>query len=124
MQPLLDALHERFDGRDGVIFLSGDLAAGKTTLVQRYVGSSEVSSPTFSLQNCYEGDVYHYDLYNITTEEFMHKGLLEELEKPGLHFIEWGDEALRELLKSAGFAVTNIDIKNLNNSREYTIYDA
>jgi len=58
---------------DAIVFLRGDLAAGKTTLtgaVAKQKGIvGEVTSPTFSLQQCYEGDegknLYHYDLYRL-----------------------------------------------------------
>ena len=54
--------------QNGVVILKGDLAAGKTTLVKAVVKAmgidDEVTSPTFSLQQCYGDSIYHYDLYN------------------------------------------------------------
>lgn len=89
----------------GAVILQGDLASGKTTLTQaaaRYLKIDEpVTSPTFSLQQRYGDQMFHYDIYNHGIEHFMALGLLEELEKPGYHFIEWGDETLIELLQSA-----------------------
>jgi tRNA threonylcarbamoyladenosine biosynthesis protein TsaE len=42
---------------DAIVFLRGDLAAGKTTLTQAIAKDKgivgEVTSPTFSLQQCY-----------------------------------------------------------------------
>jgi len=88
---------------NAVVFLRGDLASGKTTLTQavaKYKGvTSEVTSPTFSLQQCYSHNFYHYDLYRIDYDEFMAMGLFEEFEKEGWHFVEWGSDELKSFLK-------------------------
>ena len=111
---------------NGVVILRGDLAAGKTTLVKaiaKELGcSDEVTSPTFSLQQCYGEQIFHYDIYNHGLEHFISLGMLEELEREGLHFIEWGDDTLIELLESVGIETMVIDIiKKSNNTREYRI---
>lgn len=99
---------------DGVIILQGDLASGKTTLTQeiaKQFGIDEaVTSPTFSLQQCYGDQLYHYDIYNHGIDHFLALGMLEELERPGYHFIEWGDEKLIALLKSAQMPYMVIEI--------------
>ena len=110
----------------GVVVLRGDLAAGKTTFVKaiaKALGEKEdVTSPTFSLQQCYGSNIYHYDIYNHGLEHFISLGMLEELEKEGLHFIEWGDDALIELLESVGIDVMSIDIKKISDkAREYSV---
>lgn len=78
---------------NGVVILKGDLAAGKTTFVKTVAKlkgiCDDVTSPTFSLQQCYGDDTYHYDIYNKGLDHFVALGMLEELEKEGLHFIEW-----------------------------------
>ena len=113
---------------DAVVILQGDLAAGKTTLVKaivKYLGIDDVvTSPTFSLQQCYANKVYHYDIYNEGVENFMQLGLFEEFEKQGLHFVEWGDERLQTLLVSAGYNVLSVHIEKQNNSRCYRIENA
>jgi len=108
----------------GVVILRGDLAAGKTTFVKamaKELGFNEdVTSPTFSLQQCYGDKIFHYDIYNHGLEHFISLGMLEELEKEGLHFIEWGDDALVNLLANAGIDTMTIDIKKTkNDAREY-----
>ncbi|NPA66208.1 MAG: tRNA (adenosine(37)-N6)-threonylcarbamoyltransferase complex ATPase subunit type 1 TsaE [Epsilonproteobacteria bacterium] len=110
----------------GVVILRGDLAAGKTTLVKEFVKflkkDAEVTSPTFSLQQVYGDKIFHYDIYNKGLDHFIALGMLEELEKEGLHFIEWGDEQLQQLLQSAGFDVATIDIKKISpEKREYEV---
>jgi tRNA threonylcarbamoyladenosine biosynthesis protein TsaE len=111
---------------NGVIILKGDLAAGKTTLVKAVVKaldvSDEVTSPTFSLQQVYGSKIYHYDMYNHGLEHFISLGMLEELDKEGLHFVEWGDNELLKILTSAGIPTVVIEIEKIaDNQREYRI---
>jgi len=112
----------------GVIVLQGDLAAGKTTLVSSFAssfgGKDCVTSPTFSLQQCYLDNIFHYDIYNHGLEHFLALGMLEELEKEGYHFIEWGDEDLIEILMSAEIPFMTIEIEKLDNKRVYKVHDA
>ena len=112
--------------KNGVIVLRGDLAAGKTTLVQKVVESlgikEEVTSPTFSLQHRYGNGVFHYDMYNHGLEHFMALGMLEELERDGLHFVEWGDDTLLEILDAAQIESMTIDIEKISgDKREYRV---
>ena len=111
---------------DGVVILKGDLAAGKTTLVKAVVKalgiSDEVTSPTFSLQQCYGDSIYHYDMYNHGLDHFISLGMLEELDKKGLHFVEWGDDKLIEILSSCGIPTVVIEIEKVSDDeREYRI---
>ena len=112
--------------QNGVIIKRGDLAAGKTTLVKNIAKKlgylEDVTSPTFSLQQCYGDKIFHYDIYNHGVEHFISLGMLEELDKEGLHFIEWGDEKLIELLESVGIETMVIDIEKISDKqREYTV---
>ena len=112
--------------KEGVVILRGDLAAGKTTFVKvvaKALGYTEdVTSPTFSLQQCYGENLFHYDIYNHGLEHFLSLGMLEELDKKGLHFIEWGDDTLIKMLQNVGIEVMSIDIEKTNNDkREYTV---
>ena len=120
----LKKLLENFNN-EAIVILRGDLASGKTTFVKNFVKSSGiediVTSPTFSLQSIYDNRIFHYDVYNKTLEEFISLGLLEEFEKSGIHFVEWGDEKLEELLKSYGFDVLVLNIKKLEDKRQYKI---
>lgn len=125
---VVTAIKERL-GDGGVVILQGNLAAGKTTLTQHFaqsLGVSEaVTSPTFSLQQCYGEQMYHYDIYNHGLDHFLSLGMLEELEKEGYHFIEWGDETLYTLLKSAMIPVIVVEIQTVaTDNRVYRITDA
>ena len=109
----------------GIYLLKGDLASGKTTLVKamvQYLGnSSVVTSPTFLLAQDYGGEIYHYDIYQKNLEELLEIGFLEELEKEGWHFIEWGDEKLAKILKQIGMDFKSIEILPKQHLREYRI---
>jgi tRNA threonylcarbamoyladenosine biosynthesis protein TsaE len=108
-----------------IVFLRGDLAAGKTTLTQgiaRAEGiAGDVTSPTFSLQHVYGDRIYHYDLYRIGMEELFALGLFEAFGEPGWHFVEWGSEELEALLRQTGFAVHVVTIMPAGDRRTYVI---
>lgn len=115
--------------KGGVVVLQGDLASGKTTLTQafaRYLGVEDnVTSPTFSLQQCYGEKLYHYDLYNYGFEKFLSLGMMEELDHAGYHLIEWGDEKLIERLNRAGIDTVILKIsKRDEQSRCYEVQRA
>lgn len=111
--------------KDIIVLLRGTLASGKTTLVKNYVKSlglnDTVTSPTFSLQSVYSNFIYHYDVYNKTLQEFISLGLLEEFEKSGIHFVEWGDESLQKILNNYGFELIIVNIEKKEDKREYII---
>ncbi len=89
-----------------VVYLEGDLGAGKTTLVRgllRHLGySGAVKSPTYSLVELHaiSGlNLYHFDFYRLNQpEEFLDAGLDEYFsptgEQSGVCLVEWPDRAL------------------------------
>ena len=91
---MLDQLDENY-----VIFLEGDLGAGKTTFVKGFMKGMNfeevVNSPTFSLIERIELQkhyIFHVDLYRINNKsELFELDLHEEsyLDKPSIHLIEW-----------------------------------
>ncbi len=111
--------------QDCIIFLRGDLAAGKTTLTQAIAKAKgiegEVTSPTFSLQHCYGDGLYHYDLYRLDYKEFMQMGLFEEFDKEGWHMVEWGSNELKAFLDAAGYNTALIEIEPALEGRKYRI---
>lgn len=125
IKTVVDKLKTVINNEDTIVILRGDLASGKTTLVKNYVESlgldDLVTSPTFSLQSIYSDEIYHYDVYNKTLDEFIALGMLEEFEKTGIHFVEWGDEKLQNLLNEYGYNVILVQIEKLDNKRRYKI---
>ncbi|HIP29362.1 MAG TPA: tRNA (adenosine(37)-N6)-threonylcarbamoyltransferase complex ATPase subunit type 1 TsaE [Sulfurospirillum arcachonense] len=110
-------------GSGGIILLKGDLASGKTTFVKKFVEKLglhvDVSSPTFSIMNEYENIVCHYDIYQNGVEGFLQSGLLEKLDEPKYHLIEWADDRLEDILKKMGFDYMKIEIQTIDNKRGY-----
>ncbi len=81
----------------GVIYLRGELGAGKTTLArgllrQRGV-TGPVRSPTYTLMEPYQtagGPVFHLDLYRLADPEELHFLGIDEIAGAGaLALIEW-----------------------------------
>ncbi|MDL2211494.1 tRNA (adenosine(37)-N6)-threonylcarbamoyltransferase complex ATPase subunit type 1 TsaE [Erysipelotrichaceae bacterium OttesenSCG-928-M19] len=72
MEELAQSLALYFNEQPGIIFLDGDLGAGKTTFTQFFakeIGVQEVvTSPTFNIFKRYQGSkryLNHFDLYRI-----------------------------------------------------------
>jgi tRNA threonylcarbamoyladenosine biosynthesis protein TsaE len=108
-----------------IILLNGDLASGKTTFVKyfaKYFGIDDfVSSPTFSICNVYNDKIYHYDIYNSSSDDFIQLGLLHQLDVSAIHIIEWSDTRLNKLIKEFGWYKIEIQITVKNDKREYRI---
>ena len=82
-----------------VVFLIGDLGAGKTTLaravIDRACGVKDAPSPTYTLVQTYEAragfELWHADLYRIEDEgELLELGLEEAFDTDAC-LIEWPD---------------------------------
>jgi len=80
-----------------IIFLQGDLGAGKTTFVKGlaqalHVSPRKVNSPTFVLMNYYKGKlpIYHFDLYRLEkAAEIDTLDFDEYFYGQGISLIEW-----------------------------------
>ncbi|MFZ6799595.1 tRNA (adenosine(37)-N6)-threonylcarbamoyltransferase complex ATPase subunit type 1 TsaE [Undibacterium sp. Di24W] len=99
-----------------VIFLHGDLGAGKTALTRAILHSAghqgNVKSPTYTLAEPYQIQVQgsttkfmHFDLYRmISADEFIEAGFRDEFNAETICIIEWPEKA-EGLLPSADLEV-------------------
>lgn len=116
--------------KQGVVLLQGELASGKTSLVQAWVSflnlDEKVDSPTFSIMQKYENQdicVYHYDIYQEGLEGLLKNGLFENFFEEGLHLVEWGDENLKKALLKLGIPTLEIKISVEDDKRKYVIHE-
>jgi tRNA threonylcarbamoyladenosine biosynthesis protein TsaE len=86
--------------KNSVIALRGDLGSGKTIFTKGLADglgiTDDITSPTFSLMEAYEGEIplYHFDLYRIENpDEFENLRFEEYWEGEGVSVIEWPEKA-------------------------------
>lgn len=78
-----------------VLLLSGDLGAGKTTLVKGFaegigIDPEVIQSPTYAYLHNYAGKLLHIDMYRFESmSEVLEKGVLDQISEFEYLVIEW-----------------------------------
>ncbi len=84
--------------REGlIIFLSGELGAGKTALARAFIGAmgyqGRITSPSYALVESYRSpsrSIFHFDLYRLAEpEELEFIGVRDYMEPDAVWLVEW-----------------------------------
>lgn len=94
---ILETLAAKPDKTPWVIFLEGELGAGKTTFVRACLQTlgekGKIKSPTYTILESYDINkwhIYHLDLYRLVDpEELYFLGLEDHLTPESIFFVEW-----------------------------------
>jgi len=109
-----------------VLWLHGELGAGKTELTKGVAGGlasrAPVSSPSFALIHEYPGGrlpLFHIDLYRLEGGAALDLGLEDYLEDDGVTVIEWGERLPADFFRD-GLDVT-LAYVDLGDARRITL---
>ena len=89
--------------RKNILFLRGDLGAGKTTFVRALMQAAgyqaPIQSPTYGIVHSYQlanTTVHHFDCYRIRSEEELWDLGLEDYLQSGICIVEWPEHGMQD----------------------------
>lgn len=96
--------------KGAVVLLSGEMGAGKTVFVKGMAQGlgikSLITSPTYAYMNDYDGILYHYDCYRLTSgEDAESLGLTDYFYAGGICVVEWS-ENIADVIPNGAIRVT------------------
>ncbi len=106
--------------KGSIIFLNGEIGAGKTTFTKGFAKGLEIreviTSPTFQIIKEYLGVLCHIDAYRLRNYEEL--GIENYIENGYYVVIEWPENIKKHIEPNY-----EINIKYLGNGREVEIYE-
>lgn len=96
---LVPVLHKLLEQKSSIVFLHGELGAGKSELVRRLIQFSgykgPVSSPSYNILNQYDASLkfVHVDLYRFKRFDAIDLLMLDECYGSHHYLIEWPEHA-------------------------------
>lgn len=98
-----------------VVLLNGEMGAGKTVFAKGVALAlgieDEITSPTYAYMNDYDGKLYHYDCYRLSSgEDAEALGLTDYFYLKGICLIEWAQNISDVLPKNC----KTVEIKKID----------
>ena len=109
--------------KNDVILLKGEMGAGKTVFTKglaKGLGIQDsITSPTYAYMNDYNGVLYHYDCYRLSSgEDAEALGLTDYFYAGGICVIEWSENIIDVLPKNCKTVI----IEKTENGRKITLW--
>ena len=125
MEKLGQLLYDACQQKGTILYLSGNLGAGKTTFVRGFLRATgyqgKVKSPTYTLVEPYEIaqiPLFHFDFYRLNSaDELEYMGIRDYFQANAICLVEWPEKAQAQLPSSD----IEINIAIQEDSREVNI---